>query len=214
MPLPLMASSWRGRCRPRGQSLVERQARVELSLVSHIAKTPYTVPVFDLMHRPGEMREKQLDIVVPEGFGNAVIGVRAGSAMRVDARLESLHDGILVSGDVDATAEGECVRCLIDVKQRIRVEFQELFAYSFDEAFDYTVHDDYVDLEPLIRDAVVLSLPFQPVCQEDCLGLCPECGVRLLDNPGHEHEAPVDPRWAALAGLESLNDSPEPEEKR
>jgi len=182
--------------------------------VSHIAKTPYTVPVFDLMHRPGEMREKQFDIVVPEGFGNAVIGVRAGSAMRVDARLESLHDGILVSGDVDATAEGECVRCLIDVKQRIRVEFQELFAYSFDEAFDYTVHDDYVDLEPLIRDAVVLSLPFQPVCQEDCLGLCPECGVRLLDNPGHEHEAPVDPRWAALAGLESLNDSPEPEEKR
>ena len=184
-----------------------------MSLVPHIAKTPYTVPVFDLMHRPGEMREKQLDIVVPEGFGNAVIGVRAGSAMQVDARLESLHDGILVSGDVDATAEGECVRCLIDVKQRIRVEFQELFAYSFDEAFDYTVHDDHVDLEPLIRDAVVLSLPFQPVCQQDCLGLCPECGVRLLDNPGHEHEAPVDPRWAALAGLEGLNEDSN-EEKR
>ena len=186
-------------------------------LVPHFTATPYTIPVYDLMHRPGEMREKQLDIVVPEGFGNAVIGVPTGGTLHVDLRLESLHDGILVTGDVRGTAEGECVRCLIEVSQPVRVEFAELFAYSFDEAFDYTVHDDHVDLEPLVRDAVVLSLPFQPVCQEDCLGLCPECGVRLLDNPGHEHEAPVDPRWAALSqlaeqpGLESLNDADEPQ---
>jgi uncharacterized protein len=181
-------------------------AGVESLLVSRFTLTPYTVPVYDLMHRPGEMREKRLDVVVPETFGNAVIAVREGSALTVDVRLESLHDGILVSGEVDATAEGECVRCLIDVSIPVEVEFTELFAYSFDEAFDYTVHDDHVDLEPVVRDAVVLSLPFQPVCQEDCLGLCPECGVRLLDNPGHEHEAPVDPRWAALAGLDALND--------
>ncbi|CAN5424454.1 DUF177 domain-containing protein [soil metagenome] len=177
----------------------------------HFKTTPYTIPVFDLMHRPGEMREKQLDVVVPEGFGNAVIAVPQGAKLTIDARLESLHDGILVSGDARTVAEGECVRCLIDVQIPVRVEFQELFAYSFDEAFDYTVHDDHVDLEPVVRDAVVLSLPFQPVCQEDCLGLCPQCGVRLLDNPGHEHEAPVDPRWAALAGLEGLNDPDTPE---
>jgi uncharacterized protein len=188
--------------------------RVESLLVPHFRETPYTIPVYDLMHRPGEMREKTLDVVVPEGFGNAVIGVKEGAQLHIDARLESLHDGILVSGDVRSTAEGECVRCLIDVSVPVRVEFQELFAYSFDEAFDYEVHDDHVDLEPVVRDAVVLSLPFQPVCQEDCLGLCPECGVRLLDNPGHEHEAPVDPRWAALAGLESLNDNTDIEEKR
>lgn len=181
--------------------------------MSHLIQTPYTVPVFDLVHRPGEMREKSIDVVVPEGFGNAVIGVREGANLSIEARLESLHDGILVSGDVETTAEGECVRCLIEVRVPVRVEFQELFAYSFDEAFDYTVHDDHVDLEPVVRDAVVLSLPFQPVCQEDCLGLCPECGVRLLDNPGHEHEAPVDPRWAALAGLEGLNED-STEEKR
>jgi uncharacterized protein len=177
--------------------------------VPHFTATPYTVPVYDLMHRPGELREKQLDIVVPEGYGNAVIGVRTGADMRIDLRLEALHDGILVSGDVLTTAEGECVRCLIDVRQPVEVEFQELFAYSVDEAFDYTVHDDHVDLEPLVRDAVVLSLPFQPVCQDDCLGLCPQCGARLLDNPGHEHEAPVDPRWAALAGLEHPADPTE-----
>ena len=187
-----------------------RAQPVSLFLVSHHIQTPYSIPVYDLMHRPGEMREKSLDVAEPEGFGNAVIGVRQGTTVHVDARLESLHDGILVSGEVDTVAEGECVRCLIDVKVPIEVEFQELFAYSFDEAFDYMVHDDHVDLEPVVRDAVVLSLPFQPVCQEDCLGLCPECGVRLLDNPGHEHEAPADPRWAALAGLEGLNDTDEP----
>ena len=185
-------------------------------LVSHHIQTPYSIPVYDLMHRPGEMREKSLDVAEPEGFGNAVIGVRQGTIVHVDARLESLHDGILASVGVSTEAEGECVRCLIDVKVPVEVEFQELFAYSFDEAFDYMVHDDHVDLEPVVRDAVVLSLPFQPVCQEDCLGLCPECGVRLLDNPGHEHEAPVDARWAALSklaaqpGLEGLNDHDEP----
>ncbi|MDO7882528.1 YceD family protein [Salinibacterium soli] len=177
-------------------------------------QSPYAVSVIDLLHKPGEMREKSFDVAEPEGFGNAVIGVRQGSSVHVDVRLESLHDGILASGDVDAVAEGECVRCLVDVSLPVEVEFQELFAYSEDEAFDYTIHDDYIDLEPVVRDAVVLSLPFQPVCQEDCLGLCPQCGVRLLDNPGHEHEAPVDPRWAALAGLEGLTDTESEAEKR
>jgi uncharacterized protein len=169
--------------------------------VPHVIKTPYTVDVYDLMHRPGEMRERSIDIVVPEEFGNAMIAVKAGSELRVELRMESLHDGILVSADIDGTAAGECGRCLIDIEQAIQVEIQELFAYSSDEAFEYEVHEDTIDLEPVVRDAVVLSLPFQPVCQEECLGLCPQCGVRLLDNPGHEHENPVDPRWAALGSL-------------
>ena len=167
----------------------------------HVIKTPYTVDVYDLMHRPGEMRERSIDIVVPEEFGNAMIAVKAGSELRVELRMESLHDGILVSADIDGTAAGECGRCLIDIEQAIQVEIQELFAYSSDEAFEYEVHEDTIDLEPVVRDAVVLSLPFQPVCQDECLGLCPQCGDRLLDNPGHEHENPVDPRWAALGSL-------------
>ncbi|MEC5168237.1 YceD family protein [Glaciihabitans sp. GrIS 2.15] len=175
----------------------------------HVIKTPYTVDVYDLMHRPGEMRDRSIDIVVPEEFGNAMIGMKAGSELRVELRMESLHDGILVSADIDGTAAGECGRCLIDIEQAVQVEIQELFAYSSDEAFEYEVHEDTIDLEPVIRDAVVLSLPFQPVCQEDCLGLCPQCGVRLLDNPGHEHENPVDPRWAALGSLAAFDSTTE-----
>ncbi len=185
-------------------------------------KSPYQIDVHDLIHRPGELRERMLDLAVAEGFGNAVIGVPTGGLLHADLRLESLHEGILVSADVETVARGECVRCLVEVSQAVRVEIQEVFAYSQDEAFDYEIHDDTLDLESVVRDAVVLSLPFQPVCQEDCLGLCPHCGLRLLDNPGHEHEEPVDSRWGALAGLSDLPEfvtadrplDPSEEEKR
>ena len=179
--------------------------------MAHLRKTLWTIDVFDLMHRPGEMREREISVPAPEILGNAVIGVAESEPVHLDLRMESLHDGILVSVGVDTVARGECVRCLIDVSQPVEVDIQELFAYSQEDAFEYEVHDDHVDLEPLVRDAVVLSLPFQPVCQEDCLGLCPECGARLLDDPLHAHEKPIDPRWAALAGLESIAEATRPD---
>lgn len=177
--------------------------------MSNFTPAPFTVPVRDIVHRPGEMREHQIDAVVSEGFGIAVIGVKDGATVHMDVRLESLHDGILVSADVDTVATGECVRCLDDIEQRIEVEIQELFAYSEDEAFDYTVIDEHVDLEPLVRDAVVLALPFQPVCRPDCPGLDPETGERLADFPDRKPTEVLDPRWSALAGFaanESSND--------
>ncbi|MEO7147210.1 MAG: DUF177 domain-containing protein [Terrimesophilobacter sp.] len=172
--------------------------------MANLKNTPFTLEVFDLIRRPGEMRERVVDASAPNGWGNAVIGVREGEPVRADVRLESLHDGILVTVDARMAARGECVRCLIDIEQPVEVEIQELFAYSQDEASEYEVQETKVDLEPALRDAVVLSLPFQPVCQDDCTGLCPQCGVRLLDNPDHQHEAPIDPRWAALGGLEGF----------
>jgi uncharacterized protein len=87
------------------------------------------------------------------------------------------------------------------------VRFQELFVYDDqdvdpDEELEVSkLEDDLVDLEPLLRDAVVLALPFQPLCQDDCPGLCAECGARLADDPDHRHDEPVDPRWSALAQL-------------
>lgn len=170
----------------------------------HLKKTPFTIDVIDLIQRPGEMRERDLDVPAPDGWGNAVIGVREGEQVRLTVRLESLHDGILVTADVGTVARGECVRCLIDIEQAVEVEIRDVFAYSEDEAFDYEVHDTHVDLEPAVRDAVVLSLPFQPVCQADCTGLCPHCGVRLPDHPDHEHETPIDPRWAALGNVSGI----------
>ena len=150
------------------------------------------------MHRPGEMRERAFEFDSPERLGEGVVAVQVGENIVLEVRMEGLHDGILVSADVETTAVGECVRCLDPVSLPVRVEIQELFAYSPDEAFDFAVHDDYVDLEPVVRDAVVLALPFQPLCRPDCPGLDPETGQKLVDDPDRAPREVLDPRWAAL----------------
>lgn len=175
-------------------------------LVTKFKKTPYKVDVRDLINRPGIQHERQLDILVPEDLGEALVAVKAGSTLEADLRLEAIHEGILVTADVSGTASGMCGRCLIDIELPVQVEFQELFAYSSEEAFEFEVQDDHVDLEPLIRDAVVLSLPFQPVCRPDCPGLDPETGLRLAEMPDQEpHEEP-DPRWSALLKFQASTD--------
>lgn len=163
--------------------------------------SPYRLAVRDLVHRAGEMREKSLAFDVPEQLGAAAVVVPAGTPIAIELRLEGLHEGILVSGEVTTTAVGECVRCLDPVTLPVEVEFQEVFAYSPDDAFDYTVHDNHVDCEPVVRDAVVLSLPFQPVCRPDCPGLDPETGERRADHPERTPREITDPRWAALQGF-------------
>jgi uncharacterized protein len=159
------------------------------------------IAVHDLINKPGTMREKQLDVVIDEPMANFAIGIAAGSTIEIDARFESVHEGILVTGDAFATASGECSRCLDPIDSAVEVEFQELFAYSGTSEDDFVVENEIIDLDQVIRDAVVLSLPFQPVCSSDCKGLCATCGAKLADDPQHAHEAPVDPRWNALSNL-------------
>lgn len=124
-------------------------------------------------------------------------------------------EGVLLSGTAEAALEGECTRCLEPIEDSIFVDLQELYLYddvtrdgADEELGDEvsTLEDDLLDLEPLLRDAVVLALPFQPLCQDDCPGLCTECGARLADEPDHTHEEPIDPRWAGLTALKQDQD--------
>ncbi len=161
----------------------------------------FSIHVHDLMHKPGHMRKAQLDVTLEEDLGNYAIAVPKASTVEIDAKLESVHEGIYVTLDVYAEAKGECSRCLDPVSERVEVEIQELFAYSGTDEDDFLVQDEQIDLEQVVRDAVVLSLPFQPVCSEDCLGLCLGCGEKILDPAQHVHEAQVDPRWTALQKL-------------
>jgi uncharacterized protein len=164
---------------------------------------PFSLNVRDIEHRPGEMRETEIDVTLAERWGEGLVSVEAGQKVEVDVRLESVHEGILVTGEAVAEYTGVCGRCLTDIAAPVEVEFQELFAYPGGEASDFEVQDDHVDLETLVRDGIVLSLPFQPVCRPDCPGLDPVTGERLADNPGAAPRETTDPRWAALAGLGS-----------
>lgn len=162
------------------------------------------------MHRPGEMREVAFEVPAPEKWGEGLVSVGQGAPVDLDVRLESVHEGILVSGTVGAEYTGVCSRCLTDIAEGLEVEFQELFAYPGDEATDFEVQDDHVDLETLVRDAIVLSLPFQPVCQPDCPGLDPATGERLTVSTGEELREPLDPRWAALQEYTTDHDDDAP----
>lgn len=174
--------------------------------------------VRDIVHRPGEMRETEFDVALDEKWGEGLVSVTRGEDVSVDARLESVHEGILASGSAHAEYRGICGRCLTDIAAPVEVEFQELFAYPGDEANDFEVQDDHVDLETLVRDTIVLSLPFQPVCRPDCPGLDPVTGERMADTPSATPREAVDPRWAALSGFAAEpadgadESAPEPED--
>ena len=164
-------------------------------------QSPFVMSVHDLMHKPGHMREYKLEITLPEALGSAAAAVPAGEDIDLDLRLESVHEGILATGEVFGDAIAECSRCLDPVTVPVEVDFQELFAYSLISEDDFVVEDEQIDLEQAILDAVVLNLPFQPICSTDCLGLCATCGERMADNPHHVHEAEIDSRWNELKKL-------------
>lgn len=156
------------------------------------------------------MREVQLSAPAPEGLGIVdLIGVPVGAELALDLRLESVMDGVLVTGTATAPVTGECGRCLAPVSDTLAVALQELFVYpeasagpeQDDEDEVAQLQGDFLDLAPTLRDAVVLALPLTPLCREDCQGLCATCGERLDDLPDdHTHDT-TDARWGALSGL-------------
>ncbi|MGB8649098.1 MAG: YceD family protein [Mycobacteriales bacterium] len=171
-------------------------------------RDPLVLDTRELGRRPGSMRQVQLSAPAPEGLGLVdLIAVPVGAELELDLRLESVMDGVLVSGTVTAPLTGECGRCLSPVSDTLTVRVQELFVYP-EASTDHDEEDevsqlvgDLLDLTPTLRDAVVLALPLNPLCREDCQGLCATCGERLDDLPeGHTHDT-TDARWGALAGL-------------
>jgi uncharacterized protein len=174
-------------------------------------RAPFVLDTRELGRRPGSQREVSRTEAAPAELGIEVLTVPEGSPIHLDLRLEAVMEGVLVTGSAQADLVGECVRCLDPIEDSVDVRFQELFVYDdgravssseLDDELDVRrLEGDLIDLEPLLRDAVVLALPFQPLCSDDCPGLCPECGERLADDPDHQHADPIDPRWAALTDL-------------
>ncbi len=165
--------------------------------------------IHELGRHAGGLKVVQWETPAPEGLGNDVIGVPAGSPLRLDLRFEAVVEGILVTGVAGFQLAGECARCLSPVSAEGEIDVQELFLFPDKEPEDVEasrVEGDLIDLEPVLRDTVVLELPFIPLCREDCAGLCLLCGADLNADPSHAHEQAVDPRWAGLSSWTSATE--------
>ena len=181
-------------------------------------RSPLVLDTRELGRRAGSLQEVSLSVPAPAGIGIMSVGVPEGSEIELDVRLESVIEGVLVSGTALVQLTGECSRCLDPISDELEVDLQELYAYEETDERGRVVRrmpgstdadeddeqrhvvGDLLDLEPVLRDAVVLDLPLAPVCRDDCPGLCPQCGFRLEDDPEHHHDV-IDPRWAALGSL-------------
>ena len=178
----------------------------------------YKLNTHELARRAGEMKEYELDIEVPEIVGIELIHVPVGEVIEVDARLESVTEGILLTADIFAVVKGECTRCLDPIEMEIERKVQELYYYAqkperskrkkeraeddLDVEEELMMDGDIMDLEGPIRDAIVLALPINPLCSDECPGLCQQCGGKWAQLPAdHAHEV-IDARWAGLSGLD------------
>jgi uncharacterized protein len=139
---------------------------------------------------PGEMRTEERTAAAPADLGAGMIGIPKGADLQLQVRLEGVSEGTLVTATVTAPLAGECARCLEEFTSSIQVRLQELYTYDGnaedDDSDGYQMHGDLLDLEPALRDALVLELPLSPLCSQDCPGLCAECGTRLAE-AGEEH---------------------------
>ena len=159
---------------------------------------PFVIPVKSLMHKPGTSETLSTEIPAPTHYGEAVCVVEEGAPLHLMVLLESVHEGILVSGTVDTSAKAECVRCLDPMTVPIQASIQELFAYLPDDSYDYQVVQDEIDLDQVVRDQVVVELPFQPVCSPSCPGLDPETGEKRDAESTEADTTRIDPRWSKL----------------
>ena len=183
---------------------------------------PFILNTHDLPRRAGEMKEYQLDIPAHARIGVPLIAVPEGDIVELDIRLESVTEGVLASADIYAIAHGECIRCLDPVEVVVDRKIQELYRYEptnekgrkkrrDDEDVDLEgeeelqMEGDLMDLEIPVIDAIILTLPVNPLCSDECLGLCPDCGEKWENLPeGHAHEV-IDARWSGLDGLDFGN---------
>jgi uncharacterized protein len=159
-----------------------------------------SVDISELLRKPGTSRQLQFTEEI-QGLGLDLARVKP--ALGFDLRLDGLVEGVLVSGRVNGAYAFECSRCLGTFEKPFEVELDEVLAYEGQPGAEreYQIEGDHAHLEPVVRDAVILAMPLNPLCRPDCKGLCPVCGAdRNAGDCGHRAER-TDLRWEPLSQL-------------
>jgi DUF177 domain-containing protein len=166
------------------------------------------IDVADLLTHPGARRPLHLETAIPELGASAA---RVEEPVRLDLVLERVPDGIVARGTVHARWESVCSSCLQELAADVDSSVSELFESAPVDGETYPIEGHEIDLEQLVRDAVLLELPLAPTCatigNQRCHPLVAP-GVMIGDDDLRELEGdslddtPADPRWAALSELE------------
>lgn len=161
-------------------------------------KSPFRVNV-SMILRGGEVCREVRRAEIPDLFVSGS-EVPVGSEVEVDVALAAVGHAVEATGVVRTRWQGDCRRCLRPVVGHLEGAVREVFEEGHEEGETYPLQHDEIDLEPLAREAVLLELPQAPLCQEDCRGICPDCGVDRNES-NCSCAPPVDPRWAVLDEL-------------
>lgn len=195
----------------------------------------WAVSVAQVASRAGQSKPIDADFPAPGGIGDDVIGVDEGVPVHVTGSFDSIVDGLVFTAHLTAPVHAECTRCLRPLQRDWDVDVTAFFPYASaeDTAKDHARDDEveiiageeetedtyplfnngaFADLEALLRDTLVEALPLQPLCREDCRGLCPQCGVDLNEHPEHHHDM-TDIRFAALADLKAKLEAEQQEQQ-
>ncbi|HEY6531384.1 MAG TPA: YceD family protein [Acidimicrobiales bacterium] len=174
-----------------------------------MAGHPLVNGIADLRRQPGTRRRVEREVEL-DGLATSSARVSAGALIGIDIELEAVSNGLVATGTVSVPWEGECRRCLDPVRSSTTTEVREIFEPRPVEGETYPLGDDTVDLEPMVRDAVLLALPLAPLCGPDCRGPAPDAfPTELEDEPDggdeplgeDDRESARDPRWAGLDEL-------------
>ena len=175
---------------------------------------PLVVAVTDLVRRPGVRRPLHREVVL-ENLAITTASIDPAASTVLDLEVEAISNGVVAAGTITVPWFGACRRCLEDVHSTTTVDVREVFERQPTEGETYPLANETVDLEPMVRDIVLLTLPLAPLCTTECLGPAPEvfpatveddvvptgtasAGVEEDDEDGGP---PPDPRWAALDQL-------------
>ena len=192
--------------------------------------SPWAVSVAQVASRPGQSKEIDATFPAPSGIGDEIVGVDEGTDVSVVGSFDSIVDGLILNARISAPVHAECTRCLKPIQRDWTVNVTSFFPYEDksaagkggkagkngkEEEVDIIAGEDesedtypllengaFADIEAMIRDTLVESLPLQPLCRPDCRGLCSQCGADLNEDPDHHHDV-TDIRFAGLAGLKA-----------
>jgi uncharacterized protein len=163
---------------------------------------PLVFNAAELLRRPGSERRVSVGSTVAE-LGIVDSRFDPGATVTIALRMESLTDGIIVDGELRAPWADSCRRCLAPAAGEVISVIHERYQQVITDPDAFPIVGDQIDLEPMVRENLLLDAPIAPVCRADCAGLCPTCGIDLNLGTCDCLTTVTDPRWDALSQLKA-----------